>query len=87
MGIADLLDKGADFSGITQEAQLKLSKVVHKVVLQLDEKSFKAAEFPMVMLDMASEPLTFHFNRPFIIMIFDHFTWSSLFLGKVVNPT
>ncbi|XP_064427602.1 corticosteroid-binding globulin-like [Mirounga angustirostris] len=87
MGIVDLLDKGADFSGITQEAQLKLSKVVHKVVLQLDEKSYKAAEFPMVMLDMASEPLTFHFNRPFIIMIFDHFTWSSLFLGKVVNPT
>lgn len=27
MGIADLLDKEADFSGITREAPLKLSKV------------------------------------------------------------
>lgn len=87
MGIADLFDKEADFSGITREAPLKLSKVVHKAVLQLDEKGLEAATCPRVMLEGASEPLTFRFDRPFVLMIFDHFSWSSLFLGKVVNPT
>nr|B2D1U1.1 RecName: Full=Corticosteroid-binding globulin; Short=CBG; AltName: Full=Serpin A6; AltName: Full=Transcortin; Flags: Precursor [Ursus arctos]ACB71035.1 corticosteroid-binding globulin [Ursus arctos horribilis] len=86
MGIADLFDKEADFSGITREAPLKLSKVVHKAVLQLDEKGLEAATCPRVMLEGASEPLTFRFDRPFVLMIFDHFSWSSLFLGKVVNP-
>ncbi|XP_025838379.1 corticosteroid-binding globulin-like isoform X1 [Vulpes vulpes] len=87
MGIADLLDNGADFSGMTREAQPKLSKVVHKAVLQLHEKGLEAAGPAGVTPNVESEPLTFHFNRPFIVMIFDHFTWSSLFLGKVVNPT
>lgn len=62
-------------------------QVVHKAVLQLDEKGLEAATCPRVMLEGASEPLTFRFDRPFVLMIFDHFSWSSLFLGKVVNPT
>ncbi|KAM8782187.1 corticosteroid-binding globulin [Rhynchonycteris naso] len=86
MGIADLLSR-ADFSGITQEAQLKVSKVVHKAMLQLDEKGAKAAAPTGVTPDAASGPLTMRFNQPFIIMIFDNFTWSSLFLVKVVKPT
>uniref|UniRef100_A0A8C9ATT9 Corticosteroid-binding globulin n=1 Tax=Prolemur simus TaxID=1328070 RepID=A0A8C9ATT9_PROSS len=87
MGIADLFTNQANFSGITQEAQLKVSKVVHKAVLQLDEKGVQAAASTGVTLNLTSEPLTFSFNKPFLILIFDHFTWSSLFLGKVVNPT
>uniref|UniRef100_G1PCX2 Corticosteroid-binding globulin n=2 Tax=Myotis lucifugus TaxID=59463 RepID=G1PCX2_MYOLU len=87
MGIADLLTNQANFSGITQEAQLKVSKVIHKATLQLDEKGVEEAAPTRVSRNEASEPLTIHFNRPFIIMIFDHFTWSSLFLVKVVNPT
>ncbi|XP_032201043.1 corticosteroid-binding globulin isoform X3 [Mustela erminea] len=87
MGIADFLSKEADFSGIAREPQLTLSEVIHKAVLQLDEKGLEGADSPRVMLRTAPEPLTFSFNRPFIVMIFNHFTWSSLFLGKVVNPT
>lgn len=56
-------------------------------MLQLDEKGVEEAAPTGVTRNEASEPLTIHFNRPFIIMIFDHFTWSSLFLVKVVNPT
>ncbi|XP_006768020.1 PREDICTED: corticosteroid-binding globulin [Myotis davidii] len=87
MGIADLLTNQENFSGITQKAQLKVSKVMHKAMLQLDEKGVEEAAPTGVTQNEASEPLTIHFNRPFIIMIFDHFTWSSLFLVKVVNPT
>ncbi|XP_066199675.1 corticosteroid-binding globulin [Saccopteryx leptura] len=87
MGIADLLNSRADFSGITQEAKLKVSKVVHKAMLQLDEKGVEAAAPTGVTQNAASGPLAIHFNQPFIIMIFDNFTWSSLFLVKVVKPT
>lgn len=62
-------------------------QVVHKATLQLDEKGMQAAAPTGVTRKVGSEPLTIHFNRPFIIMIFDEFTWSSLFLVKVVNPT
>ncbi|KAM5273669.1 corticosteroid-binding globulin [Ctenodactylus gundi] len=153
MGVADLFSSRANFSGITQETQLTLSKaqegaqvqsgyaeidlalvrgcpcgegqevtlwsvhspqsgdtkhprrsqglvcekarplpstqsqqVVHKAVLHLDEKGEKAAVPPEVTLKAVSEPVTICFNRPFLILIFDNFTWSSLFLGKVVNP-
>ncbi|XP_004681649.1 PREDICTED: corticosteroid-binding globulin [Condylura cristata] len=88
MGIADLLNNQTDFSGITQEPQLKVSKVVHKAGLQFAEEGVKDAAPTQVPKDiMAAEPLTVIFNRPFIIMIFDHFTWSSLLLGKVENPS
>ncbi|ELK01168.1 corticosteroid-binding globulin [Pteropus alecto] len=87
MGIADLLTQQANFSGITQESQLKLSKVVHKAMLQLDEKGVQEAAPTGVSLKVESEPITIHFNRPFIIMLFDEFTWSSLFLVKAMNLT
>ncbi|XP_016067977.1 PREDICTED: corticosteroid-binding globulin [Miniopterus natalensis] len=86
MGIADLHNSHANFSGITQEAQLKMSKVVHKTMLQFDEKGMKEAAPIEVTQNMAPEPLTLRFNQPFIVMIFDNFTWSSLFLVKIVNP-
>uniref|UniRef100_A0A8C6R8P3 Corticosteroid-binding globulin n=1 Tax=Nannospalax galili TaxID=1026970 RepID=A0A8C6R8P3_NANGA len=86
MGIADLFTNQSDFSGITQDAPLKISKVIHKAVLQLDEDGIGPAVTRGVPLSLASDPLTISFNQPFIIQVFDHFTWSSLFMGKVVNP-
>ncbi|XP_019498051.1 PREDICTED: corticosteroid-binding globulin isoform X1 [Hipposideros armiger] len=87
MSIADLLYNQANFSGIAQGVQLKVSKVVHEAMLQLDEKGVMTAAPTAVPRNVTSEPLTIQFNRPFIVMIFDNFTWSSLFLVKVVNPT
>nr|KAF6502566.1 serpin family A member 6 [Molossus molossus] len=87
MGTVGLYSKQADLSGITQEAQLKVSKVVHNAMLQLDEKGVKEAAPAAVPQNLASKPVVMHFNQPFIILIFDYFTWSSLFLVKVVNPT
>uniref|UniRef100_A0A8C3WW87 Corticosteroid-binding globulin n=1 Tax=Catagonus wagneri TaxID=51154 RepID=A0A8C3WW87_9CETA len=89
MGIADLLNHPTHFTGITQNSLPKMSKLVHKAVLQLDEKGVEAAA-PTGHgggLNLAPKPVTIRFNRPFIVMVFDHFTWSSLFLGKIVNLT
>uniref|UniRef100_A0A5F9D402 Thyroxine-binding globulin n=1 Tax=Oryctolagus cuniculus TaxID=9986 RepID=A0A5F9D402_RABIT len=86
MGIADLFTNQANFSSISQEGPLKVSKVLHKAVLQLDEHGGVEVAATGGPLQLVSEPLTLNFNRPFLILIFDDFTWSSLFLGKVVIP-
>ncbi|KAG3260441.1 corticosteroid-binding globulin [Ictidomys tridecemlineatus] len=86
MGIEDMFTNRANFSGISHAEQLKVSKVIHKAMLHLDEEDMKPAATKGT-LELESEPLTINFNRPFLVMVFDHFTWSSLFLGKVVNPT
>ncbi|XP_008047174.1 corticosteroid-binding globulin [Carlito syrichta] len=87
MGITDVFTAQANFSGIAQEAQLKLSKVVHKAEMQLGEQGAPAADTPRAALSLTSKPVSLRFDHPFLVMAFDHFTWSSLFLGKVVNPT
>ncbi|XP_045433166.1 corticosteroid-binding globulin [Pipistrellus kuhlii] len=87
MGIADLLTNQANFSGVTQGAQLKMSKVIHKATLQLDEAGAEEAAPTGATQNVAPGPLSIHFNQPFIMLVFDHFTWSSLFLVKVVDPT
>ncbi|XP_019060807.1 corticosteroid-binding globulin isoform X1 [Fukomys damarensis] len=87
MGIVDLFTPGANFSGITQEAPLMLSKVIHKATLQIDENGKNAAATPGATSKLESEPVTLSFNWPFLVLIFDDFTWSTLILGKVVNPS
>lgn len=87
MGIADLFTNRANFSGITQEAPLKLSKVVHKALLQMDENGVEAVATTEATLTPESKPVTISFNQPFLLLIFDNFTWSSLFLGRIVNPS
>ncbi|XP_004434288.2 PREDICTED: corticosteroid-binding globulin [Ceratotherium simum simum] len=88
LGIADLHNNKADFSGITREASVSTPlKVLHQSRLQLDEKGARANAPAAITAHAVSEPLTVRFDRPFLLLVFDHFTWSSLFLIKVVNPT
>uniref|UniRef100_A0A8C5KQF3 Corticosteroid-binding globulin n=1 Tax=Jaculus jaculus TaxID=51337 RepID=A0A8C5KQF3_JACJA len=86
MGISDLFSNQANFSGITQKAPPSISQVIHKAMLQLDERGMAPTAPTKNALPLTSEPVTLRFDRPFLILIFDHFTWSTLFLGKVVNP-
>ncbi|CAO2587221.1 Corticosteroid-binding globulin [Lemmus lemmus] len=85
MGITDLFAKELVFSGITQDSPLQ-SKMVHKALLQLDETSEPSRTTRGVPVEVTSEPLTIKFDRPFIILMFDGFTWSSLLMGKITNP-
>lgn len=86
MGIADLFANQSIFSGITQDSSLQSSKMVHKALLQLEETGEPTRTTRGAPLEVTSEPLTMKFNRPFIILVFDGFTWSSLMMGKIMNP-
>ncbi|KAM6274604.1 alpha-1-antiproteinase 2-like [Porphyrio hochstetteri] len=87
MGIIDVFTDRADLSGITGTPELKVSKVVHKAALDVDERGTEAAAVSAAELMTVSLPLTVEYNHPFLMLIFDRDTNSTLFVGKIVNPT
>nr|O54763.1 RecName: Full=Alpha-1-antiproteinase; AltName: Full=Alpha-1-antitrypsin; AltName: Full=Alpha-1-proteinase inhibitor; Flags: Precursor [Callosciurus caniceps]BAA24422.1 alpha1-antitrypsin [Callosciurus caniceps] len=87
LGITKVFSNEADLSGVTEEAPLKLSKGVHKAVLTIDERGTEAAGVTVLEAIPMSLPPDVRFDRPFLIIIYEHYTKSPLFVGKVVNPT
>jgi serpin B len=91
LGMAQAFTRQADFSGIDGTRELYLSKVVHQVVVNLDEEGTEAAAATGVVVTRAmarvSVPLVFRVDRPFLYLIRDVKTGTILFLGRVADPT
>ncbi|KAJ1105195.1 hypothetical protein NDU88_002603 [Pleurodeles waltl] len=87
LGMTDMFSDLADFSGITGEPNLKVSKAFHKAMLSIDEKGTEAAGTTIFEMMPMSLPPTIKVNRPFLILIYHKKTRSTLFMGKIVNPT
>lgn len=87
LGITQVFTDGADLSGVTEDAPLKVNKAVHKAVLTLDEKGTEAAGATFMEAIPLSVPPDVTFDHPFLAVIYDRNTKSPLFVGKVVNPT
>jgi len=93
LGIKAAFSNQADFSGISQKGNLKISKVVQKVFVEVDETGTEAAAATGIqavafsaMVDMR-EPKTFRADRPFLYLIRHNQSKSILFMGRVANPT
>ncbi|XP_070843514.1 alpha-1-antitrypsin homolog [Chaetodon trifascialis] len=87
MGITDAFAESADFSGISEDVKLKLSKVSHKAVLSVDETGTEAAAATTLEIMPMSMPETIKLDRPFLLFILEHSTKSVLFMGKINDPT
>ncbi|XP_045433163.1 serpin A9-like [Pipistrellus kuhlii] len=90
MGIQDAFDQNADFSGIAKKGFLKVSKVAHQAVVEVSEAGTKAAAATATQLTTRSKdssPRTVCFNRPFLLLIASRAAQTTLFLGKVQDPT
>ncbi|XP_006879260.1 PREDICTED: alpha-1-antitrypsin-like [Elephantulus edwardii] len=87
LGITNVFTNSADLSGITDTLPLKVSKVVHKAMLTIDERGTEAAGASFLEAIPMSMPPSVEFNQPFITIIFDDHTKSPLFVGRVVNPS
>ncbi|XP_062037011.1 alpha-1-antitrypsin-related protein-like [Lepus europaeus] len=85
LGITRVFSDEADFSGITEQAPLKLSQATHRAVLTLDDDAFSERMY----FDVGPWPSlpTFKFNRPFLVIVKDDNNNFPVFMGKVVNPS
>ncbi|KAJ8009398.1 hypothetical protein DPEC_G00088470 [Dallia pectoralis] len=87
LGVVNAFGDTADFSAISEEAKLKVSKVNHKAVLTVDEKGTEAAAATTIEIMPMSLPGTVKLNRPFLMYILESTTKSIVFMGKITNPT
>ncbi|XP_037541653.1 alpha-1-antitrypsin homolog [Nematolebias whitei] len=87
MGITNAFEDTADFSGISEEVKLKVSKVSHKAVLSVDETGTEAAAVTTLEIMPLSLPQTIKVNRPFFVFIMERSTKGILFMGRINNPT
>lgn len=81
----------ADFSGMTDDARLKIDAVVHKAFIRVDEKGTEAAAATGVSVGVTSMPppekiVEMRIDRPFVFVIQDTKTGAVLFMGRVVDP-
>ncbi|XP_053277687.1 hibernation-specific plasma protein HP-55 [Pleuronectes platessa] len=88
MGMTDMFDTRADLSGIAEGKNLLVSEVVHKATLDVDEvgATATAATGIGIMLYSFHHIPVLKFNRPFMLVIIDRATESTLFVGKIINP-
>jgi len=78
----------ADFSGITRDAPLQISAVVHQANIDVDEAGTEAAAATaVVMRESAVAPgIALTVDRPYVFSLRDRVTGAILFLGRVTSP-
>jgi len=91
MGMPTAFSPAADFSGITSDTSLYISKVIHQSYVEVNEEGTEAAAATAVIFreGSASEPpvVVFRADHPFIFIIEHKETGQILFMGKVENPS
>ncbi len=92
MGMQRAFDEqAADFSNISESAQLFISAVQHKSFIEVNESGAEAAAATSVTVGTTSagpgQPLTIRVDRPFLFAIREKQANNILFLGKMMNPT
>ncbi len=75
-----------DYTGISDDARLFISNILHKAFVAVDEKGTEAAAATAVVMRKTSMGPVFRADRPFVFMIRDNRSGSLLFMGRVVNP-
>lgn len=90
LGITDAFDGNANFSNIADYPQgdLRISKVLQKTVIEINEEGGEAAAVTSVGFDLTSvnPDRDFRANKPFLFVIWEQSTGTILFTGKVANP-
>ena len=90
LGLENIFSNDADFSGIADK-NTKVSAVLQKTKLELDENGTKAAAVTAAVMEcmsaMAPDPVvkSVELTRPFAFLIFDEMNNEILFMGKVVT--
>lgn len=87
LGMGTAFDKNrADFSRMSSDGDLYISRVDHKAVVEVNEEGTEAAAVTNVGIAVTSLPPQFIANRPFFFAIRDNETKTVLFMGTVLDP-
>ncbi|XP_055989221.1 corticosteroid-binding globulin-like [Sorex fumeus] len=86
MDIIDLKKKQTDLSGITGNVKRKLSKVLHKAKLEINEKGLQQENPTNSTEPKVAKATSIRVDHPFLFMVLDNVSQSILFLGKVMTP-
>jgi serpin B len=90
MGMPRAFSNRAEFSGMTGDDTLKIDKVIHKAMIDVQEGGTEAAAATAVVMvqktsiDM-EEPKVFKADRPFLFFLKENEYNSILFMGRVVG--
>ncbi|KAM6201329.1 protein Z-dependent protease inhibitor [Rhynchocyon petersi] len=88
MGITRVFSPWADLSELTAPTRnLKVSKVLQRAMIEVDEKGTEAAAGTLSEIMAYSLPPIVKVDRPFHFMIYEETSRMLLFLGRVVNPS
>ncbi len=89
MGMAVAFTPDADFSRISSDQSVFITRVVHKAFVETNEQGTKAAAVTNIGFGRANGnpgPKTIAFNRPFLFFIYEKSSNTILFMGKIVKP-
>ncbi|RXM35874.1 Serpin B10 [Acipenser ruthenus] len=89
LGMVDAFDVNkCDFSGMSSDNELVLSKVVHKSFVEVNEEGTEAAAATaaIMMLRCARIPVHFNADHPFLFFIRHNKTCNILFYGRFSSP-
>ena len=87
-GLNTAFTNKADFSGITKDAPIQFSKVLHKTYIELDEEKTEAAAATVAITRITGLPSykIFKADHPFVFFIFDSKYRVILFMGRYFKP-
>jgi len=81
----------ADFSGMTTQEPLYISKVLHQANISVDENGTEASTATVVVMEAGSaapqQAVSMRVDKPFLFAVRDGKTGAILFLGRVVDPS
>lgn len=89
LGMTDAFNEAkANLSGISEDAKLVISQVMHKSYIKVDERGTEAAAVTGITVGTTSynPDLYFRADHPFVFAIREKDTKAILFVGKVMNP-
>lgn len=89
LGLGIAFTDGADFSRITPDVDLYISRVIHQTFIDVQEEGTEAAAATIVEIMETSAgggPPIFRVDKPFIYVIKENSTGAILFMGKVGKP-
>ncbi|MBZ3880165.1 Serpin A12 [Sciurus carolinensis] len=86
LGISKIFEEHGDLTRISPYRSLKVSEAVHKAELKMDEKGTQGAAGSGAQTLPMETPQKVRINRPFMMMVYEKFTPSMIFLGKITNP-